>query len=170
MYCPKCGNSNTDDQSFCRACGLKLPDVAGLLTPPGNTSMPEQAAKATMWGGALAYSVVVIAIGLVLMLAGSRVLHDGAFTDIGTVIALLGVGLIGFKGIVMVGSEASVALKNHANQRSVGARAPTQIGSPPPRRALPTGPVPSVTEQTTRELDSGEPISGKRPSAGRILT
>jgi hypothetical protein len=170
MYCPKCGNNNTDEQSFCRACGLKLQDVADVLMPPEDTSMPEQPMKATRWGGALAYSVVVIAIGLVLMLAGSRVLHDSTFTDIGTLIALLGVGLIGFNGIVMVGSETSVALKNQAKQRSVGARASTQIDSPPPRRALPTGPVLSVTEQTTRELDSVEPISGKRPSAARILT
>ena len=32
MYCPKCGTQNTDDASFCRACGVNLSLVPQALT------------------------------------------------------------------------------------------------------------------------------------------
>ena len=32
MYCPKCGTSSSDDQQFCRSCGLSLVMHAQLLS------------------------------------------------------------------------------------------------------------------------------------------
>lgn len=32
MYCPNCGNKNTDGQNFCRSCGLALEKIAQSLT------------------------------------------------------------------------------------------------------------------------------------------
>ena len=32
MYCPNCGNKNSGDQNFCRACGLGLEKIAQSVT------------------------------------------------------------------------------------------------------------------------------------------
>src|SRR4051794_15302480 len=32
MYCPNCGNKNTEGQNFCRSCGLGLEKIAQSLT------------------------------------------------------------------------------------------------------------------------------------------
>lgn len=32
MYCPNCGNTNAEDQNFCRSCGLGLEKIAQSLT------------------------------------------------------------------------------------------------------------------------------------------
>ena len=70
MYCPNCGNKNSEKQRFCRSCGLGLEKVAQSLTEQLPTaldeSLLERKERLERWGVA-ALSVFGLGIlGLVL--------------------------------------------------------------------------------------------------------
>jgi hypothetical protein len=57
MYCPNCGNKNSDGQNFCRSCGLGLEKIALSLKEQLPTvavkSLQERKERLERWGVAL---------------------------------------------------------------------------------------------------------------------
>jgi len=162
MYCPKCAKENPEGQRFCPSCGANLQNVAqaieGQFSPFGNF------ASIAKLGGNLAtliYSLLIIAIGVVFTVVGSKIFDLKILTTIGTLISLLGVGLIGLKGVLMIVGQAGLLEESDRQSPSaLAAAAERRIKKEEKRlsakqqQALPTGQPISVTEHTTRRLEA----------------
>jgi len=153
MFCPNCGKENAADQSFCRACGLKLGEiaqvVAEVLPSEENAALQrrvraiEKLARAAFGiAGAIALMSFIFAAALYkLILFGPEVLFLASAIAL-AVFAMLGAGLIGYSKFFL--------------RRGITDGAATPIGGTSPINATgkliedrPFEPVPSVTENTT---------------------
>jgi hypothetical protein len=154
MYCPSCGNKNSEQQKFCRSCGLGLEKVAQTLIEqlPTKTDRSLQERKERLERlGMAALSVFGIAVlGLFLYYAFISLMAEK-----GVLIATL-LTLVGF--IVIGCGLLSVILFAKANElKEAGAK--RQIEEPPATDAA-TGklldphhqPAFSVTDRTTELL------------------
>lgn len=158
MYCPDCGKENPAGQKFCRSCGLSLKPISQALAGevvPADASVNSRVNPAFIvqgeerfWQNPLIYALLLILLGIVIGVVGDSVFHSTGISDIGTIIALLGVGLLGFKGVMLVIRPSRPA---HRSQPA------HQIEEPFRPRSLSAEP-PSVTENTTRQLDSSVEI------------
>jgi Uncharacterized membrane protein, putative virulence factor len=149
MYCPNCGRENTENQNFCTSCGLKLPtvpQVAASEKPVEYTPVyfPQEP---KIWQNPVIYGLFIIAVGMVMMMFGRRAFGDKTITDIGTIIALIGAGLIGLKGIFLVLQQAGVM--QLPKQQVVQQQLP-----PGQQFSIHAGEPKSVIEHTTRNLDA----------------
>jgi hypothetical protein len=158
MYCPNCATQNSDTTRYCRSCGANLSLVPQALTgqlpeaPIGRHGRRrhrdfEHGGPATL---ANAITKIFMGVGFVLVAGGAFFFapagHLWWFWMLIPAFALLGKGV----------AELLVSMK-------VGpsiAQGPTQAAVPPAPRAGDLGPrneafipPPSVTEQTTRQLD-----------------
>lgn len=112
MYCPDCGKANPVGQKFCRSCGLSLKPVSQALAGegvPADESLTSRAASAGVvqseqgfWQNPLIYALSLILLGIVIGVIGEKLFHSKGVSDIGTIVALLGIGLLGFKGVMLV--------------------------------------------------------------------
>jgi len=149
MYCPNCGRENSESQRFCTSCGIKLPvvtQIAGSERPAGLVPVyyhPEP----KIWQNPLVYGLFIIAVGMFMMMFGRKLLGDKTIMDIGTVVMLIGAGLLGLKGIFLVLQQAGVMQlpKHQVEQQQLPPRQQSVI--------QPGEPV-SVVEHTTRNLDA----------------
>ena len=152
MYCPDCGKANPVGQKFCRSCGLSLKPVsqalAGEVVPAdaGVNSRGVIVGQQGFWQNPLIYALLLLLLGIVIGVVGDRVFHTTAVSDIGTIIALLGVGLLGFKGVMLVVSPPRYSPRQKQNPEI------EETFQPNPR--LLSAEPPSVTENTTRQLDA----------------
>lgn len=153
MYCPDCGKENPAGQKFCRSCGLSLKPIsqalAGKVVPPASDVEPTfiDQGEQRFWQNPMIYALLLILFGIIIGVVGDNVFHTNNVSDIGTIIALLGVGLLGFKGVMLVIAPPRYSPRSQP--------AP-QIEETPRLNLLSAEPS-SVTENTTRQLDaSGE--------------
>lgn len=159
MYCPDCGKQNPAGQKFCRSCGLSLKPIsqalAGKVVPvdplvdsQANADVILKGAQ-RFWQNPFIYALLLVLFGGVIAFFGDA-LHARSTSDIGSVIALLGIGLLGFKGVMLIIAPPRYPARS---QQAVGLEeADERIyqHAPPSLRAEP----PSVTETTTRQLDA----------------
>lgn len=157
MYCPNCGNKNTQGQKFCRACGLGLERVEQSLTEQlptkANISLLKRKERLEQLGVAALGVFGLGILGFILYSALSKLmLSQGKFL---AVLATLGLVIMMGCGLLSVILFAKAnELKEASSKRQV--HEPAEI---PPGNA--TGkvlvahakPVLSVTERTTELLD-----------------
>lgn len=160
MYCPVCGKENNEEQRFCRSCGLSLQPVIRAVkgeTSPidaGETQVATVSRAQQLWQNPFAYGLLLIVLGLTFEVIADKVLGSSKAADIGTLISILGVGLIGFKGVMLVMMNPN----NPSRAKSSPRIEATSIVKP---AQLPSE-RPSVTENTTRQLDEGAEILKER--------
>ena len=146
MYCPRCGIENADQQRFCRACGLNLDGVANAveLDLSGNTDdLPSPRAQSGSLN-LITYGLLLIVLGTVIITVGKKILSEQGVADIGTIVSVLGIGLLGWKGVFLF----------QQSRFSQVQKARPALEHPTARQAtLPSGERPSITEQTTKQLD-----------------
>jgi hypothetical protein len=161
MFCPDCGKENPAGQKFCRSCGLSLSPIsqalAGEVSPANanNNSTIVVQGKQSFWQNPFIYALLLIILGIVIGVAGDNVFHTKTVSDIGTLIALLGVGLLGFKGVMLV-----VRPQRYEPRANPSPQIETTSKLTP---ALLSEEPPSVTENTTRQLDESVEIQRSRP-------
>ena len=157
MYCPDCGKANPVGQKFCRSCGLSLKPVSQALSGevvPAAASLTSRASSAGpvqseqgFWQNPLIYALLLILLGIVIGGVGERVFQAKTVSDIGTIVALLGIGLLGFKGVMLVIAPPRSSARSE--------RAAEEFeNSYEPGPGLLSAEPPSVTENTTRQLDA----------------
>lgn len=94
----------------------------------------------------------MLTLGIVIVIFGKTILGEQLIADIGTVMAFLSIGLLGFKGVSLMMSQPNSTPRSKALPESE----PTTSRLPPAPQAAERI---SITEHTTRHL---EPIYIKR--------
>lgn len=154
MYCPRCATHNTDDTKYCRSCGANLSLVPQALTgrlrdrssrrrrrhrddEDGPPSLENGITKAFM-----GVAFLLVSAGVAFYAPAGRIWW---FWMLIPAFALLG------KGVAEI---ISVTYGSGSNRRSSQTDMASGIstGELPPRSDAVFAP-PSVTEQTTRQLD-----------------
>jgi hypothetical protein len=177
MYCPGCGSNNQPEVKFCKRCGTNLGVVSEALT--GNVPIRAvdnehttklmrdfyRGRKDTITGATL------ILAGLLIMgiLVGSGMGAVGAFFIIFWMFIWGAASLAGGLGKWIASSTEMKALGLGSQSHFQGARVQPVIEPPATQREPPgfsTGVVdfPSVTEQTTRQLNERD--YGAKPGRG----
>jgi len=175
MYCPKCGKENPEKQRFCTSCGLKLESISLVLTEEAATvvvdfNAPRDGKSGRLdvrqrleHGDPLTYAFVIIAAGVAIGAIGYKVLAEKTLGDIGTLVALVGILVILLKGISLVIASSGATTRSQTlteGERDDPARAPIQYKG---TAGLLTGEPASVTEHTTRQLESSPGNDPERP-------
>jgi len=157
VYCPDCGKENPSGQKFCRSCGLSLKPVSqalagevvpadGPVSPNANSTVVVQGAQ-RFWQNPLIYALLLVFLGIGIAFFGDNVLHTKTISDIGMIVALLGIGLLGFKGVMLVITPPSPSAGSHPSPQieETSRLTPALLSAEPA----------SITENTTRQLDTG---------------
>jgi hypothetical protein len=164
MYCPKCAAQNEAGVKFCRSCGQDLTLIAKALTKSGPAMLLGQISKELQEDKErqkqprLTRGLFWIGISILFFVAWCVRLYqhgDSGLVLLGLVQALLFLG-IGIREFVRYRlSEPGDEKLLPSNQEPWGRildlapREPANKKSPPP-----AGPIASVTESTTRQLDA----------------
>ena len=164
MHCPACGIETSDQQKYCRSCGMDLktisdavikhraPADAKKLSLESETSVQHRVYKMLLWG------IGALLAGMALIAAGKEIQYVGwvgvLLALIGTFLALFGV-LYPYRPKKHIGPSTSLP--------SALPRAESTNQLPP--ESQPEFPQ-SITEHTTRVL---EPLLRNKPkvSEGR---
>lgn len=150
MYCPDCGKENPAGQKFCRSCGLSLKPIsqalAGEVLPADENDKSSVVVQGEQrfWQNPLIYALLLILLGIIIGVVGDNVFHTQTVSDIGTIIALLGVGLLGFKGVMLIIRPPRPSPRSQPAPQIVERSNVRLLSAEPP----------SVTENTTRQLDA----------------
>ncbi len=162
MYCPNCGKTNSEEQKFCRSCGLSLEKVVQSLVEqlPAtdvDKNLRERQRKVELWAKIFGTGVVSIFALVVLWgLIYQTIIVEGKWAvGLGFLAFILGV--VAF-GLLMLYRESLLK----ASKRPL----PKPESSPPADTAklLPEPsfePIPSVTERTTDLLSADRKERGK---------
>jgi len=157
MYCPNCGKENPEEPRFCRACGLGLQTISQVLvnelsaTKSDDSSLEIVEPEQKRWRNPLLYGFLMLLLGMAIVIFGKKIAVEQLIADIGTLIALLGIGLFAFKGVSLIRAQS---ISSPQSKTLLEAKPTTEL---PP--ALPPGEPASVTERTTRHF---EPIYSER--------
>ncbi len=157
MYCPNCGKENPEKPRFCRSCGLGLQTISQALvnelsaTKSDDSSIEIVEPEQKRWRNPLMYGFLMLLLGMAIVIFGKKIAVEQLIADLGTLIAVLGIGLLGFKGVSLIRSQSS---SSGQSKTLLEGKPTTEL---PP--ALPSGEPASVTEHTTRHF---EPIYSER--------
>lgn len=158
MYCPNCGKENSDEQRFCRSCGLSLQAISQVLVSElSENELDSNSTKVVKHEqrrlhNPLLYGFLLLLLGMMIIIFGKKIIVEQLIADIGTLIAVLGVALFGYKGVLLMLQPQS---SSPSQIKTLPESDPTAKLPP----ALQPDAPPSVTEHTTRTL---EPINNKR--------
>ena len=157
MYCPKCATENVDSTKFCRSCGSNLSLVPQALTgrlpeaPLSRRGRRRHRHSEDDGPATLANGITKAFMGIAFMLVAACVLffvpsgHIWWFWMLIPAFAMLGKGIA---EIVTVKYAPPTPISG-ASQTAMPMSRTGEL--PPPGEVL--YPPPSVTEQTTRQLD-----------------
>ena len=156
MYCPNCGKENPEKPRFCRSCGLGLQTISQALvnelsaTKSDDSSIEIVEPEQKRWRNPLMYGFLMLLLGMAIVIFGKKIAVEQLIADLGTLIAVLGIGLLAFKGVSLIRSQSSASPQSK-----------TPLEGKPTNElpALPSGEPSSVAEQTTRHF---EPINSER--------
>lgn len=157
MYCPNCGKDNPENTRFCRSCGLGLQTISHALVNELSATKSDDGlieiveSEQKRWRNSLMYGVLMLLLGMAIIIFGKKVVVEQLIADLGTLIAVLGIGLVCFKGVSLLRSQPS---SSRPSKSVLEGKSTTEL---PP--ALPSGEQASVTEHTTRQF---EPIYSER--------
>ena len=173
MFCPNCGTKTEAGQKYCRACGLSVEKLAGLISeqlPAGalEGATPEEVARllrrkrgverALVGLGATAGSVFVISVILTIIV--KLIINKGEWLEGGFFLAIM---LAALAALALVFYRES--LKETLVARGVSEeKAKHLIDAPATSKLLPETsfePALSVTDRTT-ELLAAEPKSRRQ--------
>ena len=142
MFCPNCGREKLTGKKFCPSCGLKLQAIQRAMSQEQG-EMSKAATRLQPIGlRFLTSGFCVMMLGVLLGILGKKTLANNTIADIGAILAVLGIGLIGYFGIIMMGG----GINRSATPRSLPMNNQT--------KELPPAFEPeSITEHTTRKLD-----------------
>jgi hypothetical protein len=167
MYCPNCGKPASDDQKFCRSCGVSLQIHAQMLAGQASAVDPDKAQLQRRIMGAIGWVGVFIGYLIILLWVGDatiemrrditiiRQIYDVVQTAWAALLTV-GLGLLAFFGVRLLWSHAYGASANRQSPQ------PT-----PTAKLLSDRPevVSSVTEHTTELLEATEPRAPARDMA-----
>ena len=157
MYCPNCGKENPEKPRFCRSCGLGLQTISQALvnelsaTKSDDSSIEIVEPEQKRWRNPLMYGFLMLLLGMAIVIFGKKIAVEQLIADLGTLIAVLGIGLLAFWGVSLIRSQPS------SSRQSMTLLEGKPTNELPP--ALPSGEQASVTEHTTRHF---EPIYSER--------
>ena len=156
MYCPSCATPNAEDTKFCRSCGANLSLVPQALTgqlPDARSRRRrhEKRSREVEAPPSIAEGITKLFMGVGFILVSCGVLF---FAPAGRIwwfwMLIPAFGLLG-KGVAeIVSAKYGPNLTQGPTQKAVHSVAPT--GELPQRNEVHL-PPPSVTENTTRQLD-----------------
>ena len=151
MFCPKCGSENSQEQRFCRKCGLHLQTIAQVVAHQVNASKTQQALSnfaesRTIWHNPVVYGLFLLVLGMIVSAIGKSGLVQGqGIVDVGTILSIIGVVFFIMKGLFMFQqlrfSQMQTELKKADTTREL------------PHLLEEKEPPPSITEFTTRNFD-----------------
>lgn len=151
MYCPNCGKDNSNGQRYCRSCGLSLQAISQTLADELSASESDDASieiikpEQKRWQNPLMYGFLMLSLGIVIVIFGKTLLGEQLVADIGTILAFLGIGLLGFKGVSLMLTQSDSPSQTKALP---GRETTNKLSS-----ASQLGELPSVTEYTTRQIE-----------------
>ena len=144
MFCPNCGKDNSATKKFCPSCGLKLQTIAQVLTDEqAQNQEVDKPMQSKSWQNALLSSFSFIFLGIIISLIGRDAFDSQLITDLGAIVAILGMGLVVYRGIQ--NSNRSKPVQN--SQASMIAAQTVELLPSPIEEPS------SITEHTTRELN-----------------
>ncbi|HEY6329406.1 MAG TPA: zinc ribbon domain-containing protein [Blastocatellia bacterium] len=158
MYCPNCGKSNDTNQKYCSGCGLSLRASAEVLArelaDKSEEYMPGMDAHAGLERlvesrrGILrhpaVYGFLLMMIGILIAVLGATIFPNKTVTDIGTLLAILGIGLVGFYGLMMIVAPNRPKTARRSLPKAETTAQLQTVNLPAPL---------SVTETTTKQLE-----------------
>ncbi len=155
MFCPNCARENLEMKNYCPSCGLRLEAIVQALTneltltnQKDDKSLTSSGLKRPGWRYFLPGGFFVMFLGVIIAILGKQSLvNEPALTDIGTIITVLGMGLISY--FVVMGMMRQ-GIKNIPRTKTTPHDKQT-VKLPPPSQVVELG---SITESTTREFDT----------------
>lgn len=154
MYCPKCATQNGEDVKFCRSCGTNLSLVPQALTgrlpvsPPGrrrHRNSEERPADVAdgITKAFMGFGLMLVSLGVFFFAPAGRIWW---FWMLIPAFAMLG------KGVAEIVSARYGPALTQGTGAAAAVPPASQTNNLPPRDDVRL-PPPSVTEQTTRQLD-----------------
>jgi zinc-ribbon domain len=150
MYCPNCASENSQDQRFCRVCGLHLQTISQVVVhqiKAGQRAGTPQASQdrwKSLRQNPLCYGFFLLILGLLIIMLGKKILGEQLVADVGTVLALVGVAFFVIKGLFLFNRSRGA----HSSEELSRAGTTTELTP-----LLEAKEQPSVTEFTTRNFD-----------------
>src|SRR5215470_7722347 len=105
MFCPNCGSESGEAQNFCRSCGLRLDTIDQVVRQELQESKVEPNRKSvlrTIFFTAWHYGLFLLALGMLITGVGKKIVFEKQIADIGTLLSILGVGLLVSRGILLI--------------------------------------------------------------------
>jgi hypothetical protein len=147
MFCPNCGSESGAAQKFCRSCGLRLDTIDEVVRHELQESKVEPNKKSllrTIFFTAWHYGLFLLTLGMLITGVGKKIVNEQLIADIGTLLSVLGVGLLVSRGILLLKDSAHSTPHERSRAETTTELKPQQLEAKE---------QPSVTEFTTRHLD-----------------
>ena len=164
MFCPNCGTKTEEGQKYCRACGLSVEKLAGLIAeqlPAGalESATPEEVAQLLrrrrkverLLAGLGLTAGLVFALSMITMIIIKIIIGRGQYLQGGLFLAII-LAAVAALALVFYRETLNESLAARGVTDETGKRLPE---GPATSKLLPESrfqPVPSVTDRTTELL------------------